>query len=43
MVYFCRDFTDVLIFICGIILSRGGTCQNFDREACPIFLGLTFG
>ena len=21
----------------------GGTCQNFDRDACPIFLGLKFG
>ena len=21
----------------------GGTCQNFDREARPIFLGLKFG
>ena len=22
---------------------RGGTCQNFDRDASPIFLGLKFG
>ena len=22
---------------------RGGTCQNFDRDARPIFLGLKFG
>ena len=21
----------------------GGKCQNFDRDACPIFLGLKFG
>ena len=23
--------------------TRGGTCQNFDRDARPIFLGLKFG
>ena len=23
--------------------GAGGTCQNFDRDARPIFLGLTFG
>ena len=22
---------------------QGGTCQNFDRDARPIFLGLKFG
>ena len=22
---------------------KGGTCQNFDRDARPIFLGLKFG
>ena len=21
----------------------GGTCQNFDRDSCPNFLGLEFG
>ena len=24
-------------------IPRGGTCQNFDRDARPIFLGLKFG
>ena len=24
-------------------LPRGGTCQNLDRDAHPIFLGLKFG
>ena len=24
-------------------LGGGGTCQNFDRDARPIFLGLKFG
>ena len=24
-------------------LPRGGTCQNVDRDARPIFLGLKFG
>ena len=23
--------------------AQGGTCQNFDRDARPIFLGLKFG
>ena len=23
--------------------TQGGTCQNFDRDALPIFLGLKFG
>ena len=25
------------------LLPRGGTCQNFDRNARPIFLSLKFG
>ena len=24
-------------------MPRGGTCQNFDRDALPTFLGLKFG
>ena len=26
-----------------VLFPRGGTCQNFDRDARPIFLGLKFG
>ena len=29
--------------ICSRYHSGGGTCQNFDRDARPIFLGLKFG
>ena len=28
---------------CSSIWPQGGTCQNFDRDARPIFLGLKFG
>ena len=34
-----------ILFYCGMqeVWSQGGTCQNLDRDARSIFLGLRFG
>ena len=29
--------------VCLVATRGGGTCQNFDRDARPYFLGLKFG
>ena len=34
MFYDCFDYMET---------PKGGTCQNFDRDARPYFLGLKFG
>ena len=32
-----------MLNLSGHLPRGGGTCQNFDRDARPIFLGLKFG
>ena len=44
-----EDMTLLMLLHCHVLMVKvvenpqGGTCQNFDRDARPTFLGLKFG
>ena len=40
--FFISEFV-LFIFLADFHPRGGGTCQTFDRDARPIFLGLKFG